>query len=93
MVESIALDGTAVAVLFTNNVGAADTVKLNSPTSVCNFFGASATILSDPFLISVVMGNSATYAIIDSILNVTASAAVILRDSYSVVPTTISTTP
>ena len=66
-----------------------ESIKFNSPTNVSNFFGTSATILIAPFLVSASMGAS---AIVDSIFNASASAAVILRDSSSAVSASISTT-
>ena len=39
-------------------------INFNSPVSVSNFFSASVTILRAPSLVSVVMGSSATSAIV-----------------------------
>ena len=93
MAESGALDGYAVAELVAKNVRADDPIKFKSPAAVSNFCGSSATILSAPSLVSVVVVDSATSNIVHNILNAYASAAFILRNSSSVASTTISTTP
>ena len=92
MVESGALDGYDVVALVANNAVSTDTVKFNSSVAVSKLFSASATILSATSIVFVATGTSAASALIDSILNASASAAVVLRDYSSVVAATISTT-
>ena len=72
---------------------ASDSIKFNSTTAVSNFFGTSATILNAPYIVFFGIGAFTASAIVDSILNASASAAVILRNSSSVVTAKISTTP
>ena len=74
-------------------VPASESIKFNSPAAISNFFGASATILSAPSLVSDDVDVSADSTIVENILNASASGAAIFRDSSSVVAVTISTTP
>ena len=70
-----------------------DSIKFNSTAAFFNFFVAYVTILNAPSLVSFIMCASDASAIIYIILTASASNYVILRDTSSVVSTTIFTTP